>query len=111
MLVSMATALTTVRDVPERNRFEIELDGDVVGYTRYRRGRDRIAFLHTEFDPKHQGEGLGGTLVAAALDQARRERARVLPFCTFVRSYIESHPEYLDLVPVERRTRFELPAA
>jgi uncharacterized protein len=109
MLVSMATGLTTVRDVPERNRFEIELDGAVVGFTRYRRGRGTIAFLHTEIDPEHQGEGLAGTLVAAALDEARREGARVLPFCTFVRSFIERHPEYLELVPVKRRDRFRLP--
>jgi len=32
----------------------------------------------------------------------------VLPFCPFVRGFIEKHNEYLDLVPVERRAQFKL---
>jgi len=105
----MATALTTVRDVPERGRFEIEVDGALVGFLQYRRRPGTIAFMHTEIDPGHEGAGLGGTLVSAALVEARREGAAVLPFCPFVRSYIERHPEYLDLVPAERRAAFGLP--
>jgi hypothetical protein len=35
----------------------------------------------------------------------------VLPFCPFVRSYIERHPDQLDLVPEDRRDEFELSAA
>jgi predicted GNAT family acetyltransferase len=98
--------LSTVRDAPERNRFEIEVDGALVGFAQYRRRSGAIAFLHTEIDPAHEGAGLGGVLVSAALDEARREGAQVLPFCPFVRSYVARHPEYLDLVPEERRGEF-----
>jgi hypothetical protein len=36
----------------------------------------------------------------------------VLPFCPFIRGYIQRHPAYLDLVPDDRRAEFELaPAA
>ncbi len=101
--------VTAVRDAPERDRFEIEVDGALVGFTQYRRRPGTIAFVHTEIDPGHEGEGLGGILVSAALVEARREGARVLPFCPFVRSYIERHPDYLDLVPAERRADFGLP--
>jgi len=102
--------VTTVRDVPQRNRFEIDLDGEVVGFTQYQRADGTIAFLHTEIDPVHEGAGLGGALVAVALDVARQEGARVLPFCPFVRSYLQHHLEHLDLVPEERRTAFGLKA-
>ncbi len=105
----MATAVTAVRDVPERDRFEVEVDGALVGFVQYRRRPGTIAFLHTEIDPGHEGEGLGGILVSAALDEVRSEGAQVLPFCPFVRSYIEHHPEYLDLVPPERRAALGLP--
>jgi predicted GNAT family acetyltransferase len=103
------TSLTAVHDVPERERFEIEVDGALVGFVQYRRRPGTIAFVHTEIDPGHEGAGLGGILVSAALDEARREGVRVLPFCPFVRSYIERHSEYLELVPAERRAGFRLP--
>jgi hypothetical protein len=105
----MTTAVTAVHDVPERDRFEVEVGGALVGFVQYRRRPGMIAFVHTEIDPGHEGEGLGGILVSAALDEVRREGAQVLPLCPFVRSYIEHHPEHLDLVPRERRAAFGLP--
>jgi predicted GNAT family acetyltransferase len=104
-----ATGVTTVRDVPELDRFELEVDGVAAGFVQYRRRPGALAFMHAEIDPAYEGVGLGGILVAAALAEARREGAHVLPFCPFVRSYIARHPEYLDLVPSERRADFGLP--
>ena len=104
----MATGLSTVRDAPERERFELEVDGELVGFVQYRRRSGGVAFLHTEIDPGHEGSGLGGVLVAGAFDEVRRKGGQVLPFCPFVRSFIERHPEYLDLVPEERRAQFGL---
>jgi hypothetical protein len=106
---AIAAGLTAVRDMPERDRVELEVDGAVVGFAEYRRRLGTIAFVHTEIDPGHEGEGLGRILVSAALVEARREGARVAPLCPFVRSYIERHHEYLDLVPPERRAAFGLP--
>jgi predicted GNAT family acetyltransferase len=100
--------MARVTDAPERSRFEIELDGEVVGFAQYRRRPGVIAFIHTEIEPGHEGEGLGGELVGAALDAARAEGAQVLPFCPFVRSFIDRHREYADLVPADRRDEFEL---
>jgi predicted GNAT family acetyltransferase len=99
-----------VRDVPEDGRFVIRADGRRAGFTEYQRQAGAYAFTHTEIDPEFEGKGLGGTLIKAALAQARAEGAPVLPFCPFVRDYIERHPVELDLVPAERRAEFELPA-
>jgi uncharacterized protein len=98
----------SVSDNRGKSRFEIEVDGEVAGYTSYQRGKDQIAFMHTEIEPAYEGRGLASQLIAAALDQARAEGLEVLPFCPFVRGYIADHDEYLDLVPVERRAEFEL---
>jgi uncharacterized protein len=97
-----------VADAPERERFEISLDGGVVGFTAYHRGARALALIHTEIDPAHEGEGLASRLIAGALDAARAEGALVLPFCPFVRGFIEKHKEYVDLVPVDRRAEFNL---
>jgi predicted GNAT family acetyltransferase len=102
----------TVADAPGRQRFEIR-DGDrVAGFTEYRRRGDVLAFIHTEVDSEYEGKGVASRLISAALDTAREDGARVLPFCPFVRGYIAKHPDrYLDLVPADLRANFELPAA
>jgi predicted GNAT family acetyltransferase len=42
------------------------------------------------------------------LDNARAEGLAVLPYCPFVKRFIDRHREYLALVPVERRAMFTL---
>ena len=98
----------TVTDVSDRRRFEIAVDGAVLGFAEYRRRPGVISFIHTEIDPAREGEGLGTLLVKAALDTARAEGLAVLPYCPFVQGFIDRHREYLDLVPVERRAKFAL---
>ncbi len=98
----------TVTDVSDRRRFEIAVDGAVMGFANYRRRPGVISFIHTEIDPAHKGEGLGTLLVKAALDTARAEGLAVLPYCPFVQGFIDRHREYLDLVPMERRAKFAL---
>jgi uncharacterized protein len=99
---------TEVIHRPGEQRWEVVVDGEVAGHARYRRSKGRIAFMHTEVDPAREGEGLGSRLVRDALDEVRRDGLEVLPFCPFVKGWIASHPDYLDLVPAEERPRFGL---
>ena len=99
-----------VADVPDRSRFEIRVDGEVAGFTEYRRRPGLIAFIHTLTDPRFEGRGLASELVRTALSEARSHGLSVLPFCPFVRAYIAGHTEYLDLVPEDMRATFDLPA-
>jgi thioredoxin reductase (NADPH) len=98
----------TVTDASDRRRFEIAIDGAVLGFTEYRRRPGVISFIHTEINPSRNGEGLGTLLVKAALDTARAEGLAVLPYCPFVQGFINRHRDYLDLVPAERRAKFAL---
>jgi uncharacterized protein len=97
-----------VVDDPERSRFEIFLDERLAGFAEYRRAEGEIAFTHTEIDPAFEGHGLGGKLARAALDAARGEKLAVLPYCPFINGWIEKHPDYLDLVPEDKRAQFKL---
>ena len=99
-----------VRDNPDEGRFEILVGGEVAGFTRYQRMGAGLALTHTEIDDRYEGQGLGSVLVRSALDTLRGSGTAVLPYCPFVRRYIDRHPEYLDLVPADLRERFELPA-
>src|SRR4051812_42325866 len=97
-----------VVDNPAEHRFEIIADGEVAGLVTYQRAGATLSLLHTEIDPRFEGRGLGSVLVRGALDAARAEGAAVLPFCPFVRRYLQRRPEYLNLVPPGQRERFEL---
>jgi predicted GNAT family acetyltransferase len=90
-----------VRDDPELGRYEARAaDGDgLAGYTRYARGGgDLFVFTHTEVLSDYEGQGVGGALVRGALDDVRRRGGRIEAQCPFVRSWIDRHPDYQDLL-------------
>ncbi|WP_018157627.1 GNAT family N-acetyltransferase [Demetria terragena] len=100
---------TTVRGLPEHQRYEIEVDGERVGLLSYRRDGERITMHHTEVDPAFSGQGLALELVQFALNEALTEGTSVLPTCTYVAKTIREDPDrYLELVPEGERHRFDL---
>ena len=97
-----------VEDNRDRHRFEVLVDGTVAGFAAYRLGDDTLTFTHTEVGDEYEGQGVGSQLAAAALDAARDARLAVVPVCEFIASYIEQHPEYVELVPEDRRATYGL---
>jgi uncharacterized protein len=95
-------------DNPDAHRYEIRVADELAGFVQYRRRPGLVAFIHTEIDSRFEGQGLGSTLIAGALDEARSAGVAVLPFCPFVNGYIARHPSYVDLVPEEFRAEFGL---
>jgi uncharacterized protein len=100
-----------VVDVPEKGRFEVRIDDRVVGLASYHVDGGTMTLPHTEVDPSMGGRGIGTILVAGVLDAARERGLHVLPYCSFVRHYIEQHPETVDLVDAGDRGRFGLEPA
>ena len=107
----MTESAPKVVDNPEARRFEVLVDGEVAGFTEYRRTKSSVAFTHTVIEPAFEGRGLGSVLARGALDATREAGLPVLPYCPFIRGYIQRHPAYLDLVPPDRRAQFELAPA
>jgi uncharacterized protein len=88
----------TVRDNPERKRFEVDLGGEAVAIADYVLLTGQIMFTHTEVPPKHEGQGIGTALIEAALASARERGLKVIPTCPFFASYMKRHPEVQDLL-------------
>jgi predicted GNAT family acetyltransferase len=86
-----------VHDDPSRHRFELDLDGQTA-FANYRRAGDVLTISHTEVPPALNGRGYGSALVKGVLDIARAQGLKVVPACPFVRSYVERHSEYADLL-------------
>jgi uncharacterized protein len=88
----------TVTDAPAANRYEIREGEQLLGHADYERQGETVVFTHTEVDQDSGRSGLGSTLVRGALDDVRAKGGSVVAKCSFVRGYIEKHPEYEDLV-------------
>ena len=85
-------------DAQAAHRYEAIVEGDLAGFLDYIEKRRRLALVHTEVLPGHQGQGIAGGLVRFALDDARRRELRVIASCPYVRAYVERHPETHDIV-------------
>jgi uncharacterized protein len=90
-----------VVDSPEGLRYELWRGQTRAGFIKYRSEPGTILLIHTEVDPAFEGQGLGGHLVAGALDDIRARGLKLVPICPFVRAYLRRHPEYGDLVVPE----------
>ncbi len=102
---------TSVVDVPDKGRFEVRLGERVVGLASYHVENGTMTLPHTEVDPSVGGRGIGSALVAGVLDAARERGLHVLPYCSFIRHYIQQHPETIDLVAADDRPQFGLETA
>jgi predicted GNAT family acetyltransferase len=66
-----------------------------------------IVLAHTEVDPAFEGQGVGGELTRAVVDDIRSQGGlEVVPTCPFVASWIDRHPEYVDVVTPSMRAQF-----
>lgn len=94
----MATAEVRVIDNPSAGRFEAWSGDQLAGFAEYRLEPGRVVFVHTEVADAFEGMGIGGRLAAGALDQVRASDRSAVPLCPFIKSYIERHEQYADLV-------------
>jgi uncharacterized protein len=87
----------TVTHHPDRSRFET--DHDDPAYLEYEeRDEATLDLQHTIVPPHLEGKGIASDLVKSALEFARSNGLRVIPTCSYVRSWLSRHDEYEDLV-------------
>jgi uncharacterized protein len=83
-----------VRHDEEAGSFSLETEHGpaVLEYSRLNDGV--LDFRHTFVPEAERGRGLGGRLVAGAMEHVERLDAMIRPTCPFVRAWIEKHPEF-----------------
>jgi predicted GNAT family acetyltransferase len=91
------SAPEVVRD-DEHHRYQLILDGQVVGFSDFRVRPGYLVFVHTETDPNFEGRGFGSQLARGALDDVRARGEKIKAECPFIAAYIKRHPEYEDLL-------------
>ncbi len=73
-------------------RFEAAVAGGIA-HTDYRMTGKVMHLVHTEVPAQAAGGGVGGKLVQAALDHAAANGLEVFPTCSYVRGYMQRHPQ------------------
>ena len=68
-----------VVDVPERDRFEARVGGELAAVAECSRAPRFLVFSHTRVFPGHEGRGTASTLVRRALDDLRGRGLQVVP--------------------------------
>jgi uncharacterized protein len=87
-----------VVDSPTTSRYEVLLEGAVVGFCSYRLSDGVVLLPHAEVDPSIGGRGIGTQLARGTLDDLRRQGLKVVPLCPFIVDFIRKNHEYSDLL-------------
>ncbi|SFM90536.1 hypothetical protein SAMN05421738_10428 [Algoriella xinjiangensis] len=59
---------------------------------------EQMIINHTGVNPDLRGQGLAEKLVLEAVDYARKNKLKIIPFCSYVSVYVGKHPEVQDVI-------------
>ena len=88
----MPTAIPAVHHNAAQQRFECSVEGHLC-VADYRLAGRVMQMTHTGVHPSLEGRGIAAALVAAALEHARAQGFKVDPVCSYVRVYMQRHPD------------------
>lgn len=60
--------------------------------------KNTLEYYSTFVPEELRNKGLAGKIAREALEYAKSNRLQIVPTCSFVRSYIEQHPQYKNFV-------------
>ncbi len=89
--------MSDLRDNAERNRYELDVDGQTV-FADYRRSDSVLTILWVEAPPALRGTGAAGRLMTLVADHARVEGVRIVPLCGYAAGWLRAHKAYRDLL-------------
>ena len=86
-----------IQNNPAAMRFEAVVDG-MLCRSDYRMHGDTMMLVHTEVPAQLEGKGIASALVKAAFKHAADNSMDVLPVCSYVRAWVQRHPEVKPLL-------------
>jgi uncharacterized protein len=86
-----------VRDNPALSRFELAVNG-ITAVANYQLNGRVMTLTHTEVPPQARHGGIASELIGGALQAARARGLKIVPRCSFVKAYVDNHPEERDLL-------------
>jgi uncharacterized protein len=87
----------TLVDNAADQRFELAVP-DGIAFVDYRRSGSTLFLVHAEVPTSLRGRGVGAQLVRETLELIRSRGENMVPACSYVRSFVDRHAEFADLV-------------
>ena len=91
-IASLREKITVLYD-RENARSVVKDQSVVIGECDYRQEEDVWTLYHTEVDPLYSGRGLAQMLVEVLLEEAEKQKKKIVPVCSYVQRYFAKHPE------------------
>lgn len=94
--------MAEVKRNEDEQQYEISLGGGQMAILAYDERNERMVLTHTEVPASHEGKGLGSQLVKAAANDARERGLKIVPQCSYARTWFERHREQGDVLAEAR---------
>lgn len=88
----MSPGSPVVVDDVDNHRLVVHEDGEEAELV-YRRTGRRLSIVHTGVPEAIGGRGIGGRLVTAAVEMARRDGLSLVPYCPYAARWLTEHPD------------------
>ena len=85
-------------DGPKGGRYVTGEQGQEAIMTFSRASPRLIIVDHTEVPDIYRGQGVGAKLAAHAIEEARRGGWKIIPLCPFMKSQVERHLDWQDVI-------------
>lgn len=83
-------------DNPDARRYELHVDGELIGTADYAVKGDTVAITRVFTRPTHRGQGLAYLTTNYAVDQIVADGRKVVPVCWVAERWFTDHPERAD---------------
>lgn len=79
------------------HRFELTVENHK-GFIDYKKSGNKMYLVHTEVDEELEGKGVASALVEKTLQYLEDHNYKLVPLCSYVRTFLQKHPEWNKLV-------------
>jgi len=83
-------------DNPDARRYELHIDGELIGTADYAVSGDTVAITRVFTRPTHRGQGLAFRTTEYAVDRIVADGRKVVPVCWVAERWFGAHPERAD---------------
>lgn len=81
----------TVKNNPEKNRYELTVDGHLA-IADYRFEGNKLAITHVEVPEALRGRGVAAQVMAGVVADAAARGLTIVPVCPYAAAYLKKHP-------------------